>query len=429
MKNVVFSLSAVAVAAAAWGAVPQPSGVSMSQDASRKVTITYNLANAPAVVTLDIETNVTADAWVSIGGKHVRTVTGDACKIITEPGEHVIYWQPDVDWPEHQVGDGGVRAKVVAWEVDATPECLVVDISDSADKADNRRYYPSLDNLPGGILGNPDYRTNKIVLRKIRAKDFPWTKGSYSEAGRDRDGRESQYAVMLTNDFYMAVFETTQQQYFQVMSAWPNSFFTMERTMRPVERIDYGSLRGASEWPAAPASGSVLDKFRAKTGIDFDLPSEAQWEFACRAGNGEGYWGNGNGISTASTEIDDGLQSRYKYNGGCNAEAQYAPYDASVAPDVGGTAVVGSYLPNNWGLYDMHGNVSEWCLDWWTNDLNTLKNLKGAVNTNKGTMRSLRGGNISAKACACRSAFSNATSPSRTSEGWGFRLACTGGLR
>ena len=88
---------AVAVATTASAAVPRVSSTQMTQAANRLVTITYELADGPAVITLDIETNVTGTAeWVSIGGENIQVLSGDVNRRIATDGEHVIKWRPDL---------------------------------------------------------------------------------------------------------------------------------------------------------------------------------------------------------------------------------------------------------------------------------------------------------------------------------------------
>ena len=113
-----------------------------------------------------------------------------------------------------------------------------------------------------------------------------------------------------------------------------------------------GSSNGA-EWPSSAAvdSSSFMGKLRARTGLNFDLPTEAQWEYACRAG------------------------TTTKYSYGDSGNGDYMWYYGNSCMK---THKVGTKLPNPWGLYDMHGNVYEWCLDWYASDLSGGTDPKGS---------------------------------------------------
>jgi formylglycine-generating enzyme required for sulfatase activity len=177
-------------------------------------------------------------------------------------------------------------------------------------------------------------------------------------------------------------------------------------------------------YPAEPYEDSFLGLLRTKTGLDFDLPSEAQWEFAARAGNGEGYWGNGSAMRIAANK-DAGLAKlgRYQYNGGFIGGTTHP---GATCEATNATAIVGSYAPNAWGLYDVHGNVWEWCLD---SFVNNITGLNGAVNTGTSGKFSQRGGAWNAIAGKCRPAYRvSATSTGRAISD-GFRVLCTAGLR
>ena len=172
-------------------------------------------------------------------------------------------------------------------------------------------------------------------------------------------------------------------------------------------------------YPANPDPSSFLGQLRAKTGIQsFDLPSEMQWEYACRAGTSSAL-NNGKPV-TKPKDKDPAMDQvgRYKYNGGMKQSGKDWVADQ-------GTARVGSYLPNAWGLYDMHGNVWEWCLDWFTEN---IVDLDGQVNTASGAHRVRRGGSWYTDPAFCRSAFRNDNSPSTANNYIGFRLVCSAGL-
>ena len=419
---------------------PVVSDVSMSQSGtSRLVTITYTL-DSEAVVTLDIQTNDTQGAWASIGGTaisgHVSGKTsgpaqGAVWKKVAA-GTHTITWRPDYMWPDHIVGEGGARAVVTAWSLDNPPDYMVVDLADAGEA----RYYPDADFLPGGLLANEDYRKTKFVLRKIMAKDIEWTKGGNStEPGwkviNDIPG-EPQYTAQIANNYYIGVFEVTQTQYEMVMGSNPSAFKNADyKAMRPVDQVSYNDLRGSGvNYPTAPAGTSFFGKLREKfnNAYAFDLPSEAQWEFASRAGHGLGLWNDGSSI-LASTSEDTNLSrmARYSQNGGNvkNGSTYAEPSNKATCTADNGTAICGSYEPNSWGLYDMEGNMLEWCLDWFTTNETDLRSLKGAVNTTQqGTNgRVMKGGSWTHDPWRSRPGFRWHGAADAHYTTFGFRLA------
>ena len=270
-KAMIFGAAAIASSMLMAADTPEVENVVMTQASfGRMVTVTYKLKNAAdgAVVTFDVETNTLADAsgeWVSIGGAAVCNARGAVWRKVTEAdadseGKYTIKWRPDLSWEGHKVSlaDGGARAVVTAWALDNTPDYMVVDIAAAA-KPNSQRYYPAVDFLPGSIAGqvgsitnNADYRTTSIVMRKIMAKDVEWTMGStVLEKLRQSTYSEDTHKVMLTNNYYMGVFEVTQSQWALVQTDNPTPSWHSNlayRAMRPVEYVSYDEIRCAAKY-------------------------------------------------------------------------------------------------------------------------------------------------------------------------------------
>ena len=263
-----------------------------------------------------------------------------------------------------------------------------------------------LDTPPPGGFNVDEYKTTKLVLRRIEP-------GKFMMSGK--------FNVTLTKPFYIGVFEMTQKQYELVTCSNPSKF---KGDMRPVEQISWNKLRGDSatyNWPSSVNvdSSTFIGKIQARTGLNFDLPTEAQWEYACRAGTRSEYNNGGD------SETDMKKLGRFVFNQKLRG---YEEADQSVAqhePDGKGGCleahtVVGSYLPNNWGLYDMHGNVYEWCLDWHGNLSNGVTDPSGA--SSGLTCRVFRGGSWVGRAHGCTSSKRFSSLPRIMSYSFGFRL-------
>ena len=438
-------LSTILLAAAVCAdpADPQISNVRLEQNSiSRRVTVRYDLDEA-AVVTMDVLTN-----GVSIGGANIQNVMGDCFKKVAAGNDHIVWWDPYLSWPDHKFGAGVVSVRMTAWALDNTPDYMVVDVS-SAAQPDTQTYYPSAEFLPGGLLSNQNYRTTKLVMRKIMAKDVEWTMGSTTLETQRNATREATHQVTLTNNYYIGVFPVTQTQWdlIQPSRSAPSYYNNAaDRAMRPVEQVCYNEIRNAAnsttantayDWPADPNPSSFLGKLRTKTGIDFDLPSEAQWEFAARAGNGDTKWGDGSGILNSDADANLDKLGRYQRNGGQVLSGSSYANPAQSCGATNGTAIVGSYAPNDWGLYDTAGNVWEWCLDWYADDITAhggKVNIDPATPANtvsgaSGANRVSRGGSWFYAAGICRPAFRSRDPPSNRLSYTGFRVLCSAGLR
>ena len=245
-----------------------------------------------------------------------------------------------------------------------------------------------LDSEPIAGWGD-EYKTTKILLRRIEP-------GSVTMGGTK--------PVTLTKPFYMGVFEITQKQYQLVAGSNPSSY---KGDMRPVECVSWNAIRGGYNWPnvTTVVPTTFVGKLQSKTGLNFDLPTESQWEYACCAGT-TSYYNNG-----GSSDNDFKQLGRYSDNR-TDGRGSYSEH-----------TTVGSYSPNAWGLYDMHGNVLEWCLDWYSGiNSDPATDFLGA---DSGSARVLRGGDWNDDSHYARSSNRNNYSPSGRYSDIGFRLSRT----
>ena len=173
-------------------------------------------------------------------------------------------------------------------------------------------------------------------------KPGTFTMGSPSNES-DRESEEGpQTQVTISKGFWMSQYETMQEEYLAVMGTNP-SWFTGDLKC-PVERVSWNDATNY----CAKLTDRERTAGRLPTGYIYRLPTEAEWEYACRAGTTTAT-AFGNNLSSDQANFD----GRYPYGG------------ATKGPHLENTSKVGSYAPNAWGLYDMHGNVYEWCLDWY----------------------------------------------------------------
>ena len=288
---------------------------------------------------------------------------------------------------------------------------VVVDLSGGPDAESYPVRYSSI----GPDLSDDTCRTTELWLRRIPAGTF--IMGSpEDEVGRDSYDMK-QHEVTLTQDYYIGVFECTQKQWELVMGSNQSE---CKGDCRPVESVSYKRLRGSGEqagagWPTyghAVDSTSFMGILRAKTGLTFDLPTEAQWEYACRAGTTTAL-NSGKNLTSTSSDANMDEVGRYYFNqtdgkGGYTSEH----------------TKVGSYRPNAWGLYDMHGNVWERCLDWFGGSPTSEANETDPVGPTSGLSRMFRGGGWNSYARDCSSACRSWDDPANGLYFIGFRVLC-----
>ena len=343
-----FGLLALALSASAFAAVPRVSDVTLRQDAKHRAVVTYRLAEAPGIVTFDILVDGT-----SIGASVLTNATGDVNRLVppTE-GDAVrtIVWEPWTTWPGHKLA-GGVSARVTVWPTNAPPDFLAMDLT----KADCPvTYYASEAALPWGkVWQNPVYKGDVLLMRRIHASHEIAFMGSPETEANRVAGRETRRMCTLTNDYYLAIYPTTLRHH----ALLRDGAAATETRLSPAIDLSYNMLRyaaGNNNNTALPINfpgtthrtqvggSSLLRTFRNRTGLELDLPTSAQWEFACRAGSDTP-------IYTHPT-VSDGTMANLNY----------------IAASYGEVGRMGC---NNWYLYDMLGNVYEWCLDYFEDQI------------------------------------------------------------
>ena len=446
MKKFPVFIAMMAVAAA--DAAPSVSNVELATVDGHEMTVTYDLAEGPAVVTLSIETN-SGSAWLPMDDTVISRALGDVNRKITAATGRISFI-PEGELPEDTAS---IRAVVTAWPMDDTPNYMVFSLAEGAvSAADRVRYYASTNAIPGGLLDNVEYRTCSMVFRKILAKGVTWTMGSDHDvepSGKGYDTQETPHDVTMSRNYYLGVFPLTHGQYRTLMGSW-HGRFSKERAMRIQDELFYATnqcMRGTS-YPQDPLSTSVLGVMRTRSGnaIDFDLPSEAEWEYACRAGYGHNTWPTGVDMqmtyANRATEPELDRHGRYKGNNASvwwSGSGDVLTLAAEQGPE-NGTPIAGSYAPNAWGLYDMLGGAAEMCNDWYAAN---ITGLNGAVNVSAsdpekladgvtaGTLRVRKGGNWHSNAFVCRPAYREGCGPKYRGD-WGdsgMRVKCYMGLR
>lgn len=223
----------------------------------------------------------------------------------------------------------------------------------------------------------------------------------------ERRPDEGPVEVTLTKGFWMGKYEVTQGQWKRTLGKLPGELTAAggEGDDFPVYNVNY------AEAEAFCRQSTELGRRAGELPTDWELrlPTEAQWEYACRAG------------STTATSFGDKLSSR-------QANFQGKPYNgAEQGPSLKRATTVGIYPANAWGLHDLHGNVVEWCRDWYHAKLPGGKDpdlslVKGTTNRDGTSSRSRRGSAWTDDGCAARSAFRQRFEPERRSDHIGFRV-------
>ncbi|MBV6621440.1 MAG: formylglycine-generating enzyme family protein [Rivularia sp. (in: Bacteria)] len=233
---------------------------------------------------------------------------------------------------------------------------------------------------------------NGVTLEMVSIPGGSFKMGSSPGEKQRSQNEEPQHTVNVPA-FFMGKFEVTQEQYQKVMKKNPSRF---KGNKRPVERV---SWHNAVEF---------CKKLSQKTRCTYRLPSEAEWEYACRAG-----------ITTpfhfGETITDELANYRASITYASEPKGEYR----------GETTPVGKFPPNSFGLYDMHGNVWEWCQDTWHNNYNGAPKNGSAWIDNNNRCRVLRGGSWIDNPDYCRSAYRNIIYQVYDYDLFGLRVVCS----
>ncbi len=245
---------------------------------------------------------------------------------------------------------------------------------------------------------------NSIGMTLVRIPPGAFVMGS-PDKELHRQGDETQHEVAITTAFYLGTLEVTQGQYDKIMGVNPSHFSAKgggkqqvkdrDTTAYPVERVSWAD------------AVEFCKKLSAKEEKTYRLPTEAEWEYACRSGTNTVFH-TGNDFNSTLANINGlGYSSYGKETGG---------------PFYRCTVAGGEYKRNNFGLFDMHGNVQEWCADWYAADYYKSSPKNDPLGPKDGTERVLRGGAWLSSAKACRSAGRNHMAPDEKTYTSGFRV-------
>ena len=429
MKRLGFVLARGLAAAAL--AEPTVTVDSFVQLPSRLVKVAFTVSEA-AIVTFDVETN-----GVSVGGANLQTVEGPVNRMAAAGSHSLRWWPADERWDRPANATSAwcpprldnARAVFRVWEAARPPRYLVIDL-----ETKEFTYYDDAGAIPGGVTADR-YKTDCLVLRLCPKTDC-YMMGSANPWGTDhwiQGKRKPYHAVKFTRDFYLGVYEFTQGQYKKALDVAPDCQWGGGDLRFPVDgknsSLGQNRLRGANTWPEgghdAVTDDSILGRLRAKYGLAFDLPTEAQWEYACRGGREGCTLYNRDGFILSTKDENGNEDEEIKR---CLDEIAVCYLNATAET---GPCPVGTKAPNDWGFYDMLGNLQEWCLDYGpeSNDFyqqcvdNPALAIDPVGTTTEAGTRIMRGGSYYQgfwnMTCTARSA----PGATWTNESIGFRLA------
>lgn len=312
-------------------------------DSSGQITVRYELTGTDAIITFGGDSTTDGNAWTRMGESAFRRVQGAVNRVVSaaDGEERTLVWTPD---PADSLAcAGGFRARLTLWSPAEPPDFMSAEIDGSKDV----RYYVSEDSLPHPIT-DAYWKMDRILFRKIPAKGVVWNMASIS----------SDRYVRLTHDYYLAVYPYVKAQALNV--------FALDKTLTdvishksdmaycPQFNASYHYWRGndpdgrSAQYDISSSSDFTL--VLNKIGVSVDFPTEAEWEYAARAGSGGALYAIDGVLGDGESPTGENVRKL-----------------AWFADDDGYLHEVGRKQPNAWGLHDMLGGVNEWCLDYYAN--------------------------------------------------------------
>jgi len=353
MKHLIFS-SLAFLSAALFAAPGTPSLVSVdASSADGSVKLVYSLPGSEAaIVTLA----------VTAGGKTyegVRAVGAVNCRVAVGTGNTIVCY-PKEALPAQVYAAGGLSFQLKAWSLSTPPDYMAVSLLAPSCV----RYYVSSNAVPGGVQ-DVRWKEDWMLLRRIPAKGVAWRAGcaadDYCWGASEQtaaNGFQALRYVTGTADFYLGVYEVTQGQYMRLTDGVNPSVVQQASFTSSMKH----HARHQTDWKYHPVESvtwtlatNAVTKLATASGLGFGLPTADDWEFAAR---GETQWGTYNGVPHDPTHIKPigvNYQAQNEYYGGAMNE-QHPQYACHMP--------VGLKRPNKYGLYDMVGNVTEWCAGW-----------------------------------------------------------------
>ena len=273
------------------------------------------------------------------------------------------------------------------------------DLNDLLGKLKSEANKDSIDKYLTKMIKTIEFKCNEGVIDDILSNLILCQSGEFmmgspeEEKGRGSD--EKQHSVKISKNYYLSKYVVTKWQYRTIINGKYD--YDISELDTPIVNVN---------WFEAKEFCNILNNMfseKIPKGYKFDLPTESQWEYACRAGTNKSFNNN--------VDLNDNLEKSNELDEICCYGDIYSF----------GNRAVGSKKPNSWGLYEMHGSVWEWCNDWYGDY--KLEEEIDPIGNNEGTDKVIRGGCVKSYPCDCRSAKRNYEEPDVKDKYIGFRLA------